>query len=449
MKQVIILGGGESGVGAALLAQKVGDRPFVSDAGQIAAQYQDILNDNGIAFEMGDHSIESFFDADVIVKSPGIPGHVPVIDQLRRRGKPIISEIEYGFRHCRSRIIAITGSNGKTTTASLAHHLLQLCGEKVWLGGNIGQSFAAMVAQDEQPDWYVLEVSSFQLDDIDTFRPEVGVLLNITPDHLDRYEGSMDLYAAAKLRMAENQTASDVFLYNREDRETCRRLHWIEGRPELRSFGLTGTPAADAWLHQGRLTLREGRDQVGFAIETMKLLGPHNQLNALAAVLAVRAASGCETGIRVGLDSFKPIPHRLEPVAEIDGVRYINDSKATNVDAVKYALEAMADREGKVIWLAGGIDKGNDYDPLKRLVTDRVRAVVFLGEYELEKFRREFPYQDLHPVGSMADAVAQAQQLAQPGDSVLLSPACASFDLFQHYEDRGEQFKREVERLRA
>lgn len=449
MKQVIILGGGESGVGAALLAQKVGNRPFVSDAGQIDAQYQDILNDNGIAFETGGHRIESFFDADVIVKSPGIPGHVSVIEKLRRRGKPIISEIEYGFRHCHSRIIAITGSNGKTTTAALTHHLLQLCGEQVWLGGNIGQSFAAMVAQAEQPDWYVLEVSSFQLDDIDTFRPEVGVLLNITPDHLDRYEGSMDRYAAAKLRMAENQTASDIFIYNREDRETCRRLHWIEGRPELRSFGLMGSPAADAWTNQGRLSLREGREQIGFMAQDMKLLGPHNQLNALAAVLAVRAASGCETGIRVGLESFAPIPHRLEPVAEIDGVRYINDSKATNVDAVKYALEAMADRAGKVIWLAGGIDKGNDYDPLKRLVADRVRAVVFLGEYELEKFRREFPYQDLHPVGSMVDAVAQAQQLAQPGDSVLLSPACASFDLFQNYEDRGEQFKREVERLRV
>ena len=448
MHKVIILGGGESGVGAALLAQKVGDRPFVSDAGQIPAQYQAVLNDNGIAYEMGGHRIESFFDANVIVKSPGIPGHVPVIETLRRRGKPIISEIEYGFRHCRSRIIAITGSNGKTTTAALTHHLLQLCGEKIWLGGNIGQSFAAMVAKDEQPDWYVLEVSSFQLDDIDTFRPEVGVLLNITPDHLDRYEGSMDRYAAAKLRMAENQTESDVFIYNREDRETCRRLHWLEGRPELRSFGLMGTPAADAWINQERLALREGRDQIGFMTQEMKLLGPHNQLNALAAVLAVRAASGCETGIRVGLESFKPIPHRLEPVAEIDGVRYINDSKATNVDAVKYALEAMADRDGKVIWLVGGIDKGNDYDPLKRLVADRVRAVVFLGEYELEKFRREFPYQDLHPVASMAEAIVQARQLAQPGDSVLLSPACASFDLFKNYEDRGEQFKREVERLR-
>jgi UDP-N-acetylmuramoylalanine--D-glutamate ligase len=444
MKKVIILGGGESGVGAALLAQKVGDQPFVSDAGSISAQYQAQLQENGIAFEAGGHSIDSFFDADLIVKSPGIPGHVPVLEQLRRRGKPILSEIEYGYRHCHARILAITGSNGKTTTASLAYHLMQLCGETAWLGGNIGTSFSALVAKDEQPAWYVLEVSSFQLDDIDTFRPDVGVLLNITPDHLDRYEGSIDQYAAAKLRISENQRAEDVFIYNREDRETCRRLHWIEGRPSLRSFGLKGAPAADAWLNQGLLTLREDSGQLGFSSAEMHLLGPHNQLNAMAAILAVRAASGCETGIRQGLTSFQPIAHRLEPVATHSEVRYLNDSKATNVDAVKYALEAMAADQVQVIWLAGGIDKGNDYEPLKRLVAEQVRAVVFLGEYLLDQFRREFPDKSIYPVGSMAEAIQVAQQLAQPGDTVLLSPACASFDLFKNYEDRGAQFKQEV-----
>lgn len=441
MAKIIVLGAGESGLGAALLAKKVGDQVLVSDAGKVTAQYREELEAHGIAFEEGGHSIDSFFEADLIVKSPGIPETAPPVRALRARGKRIVSEVEYAFRHTSSRILAITGSNGKTTTASLVHHLLKLCGEKAKLGGNIGESFARLVAQGNEPEWYVLEVSSFQLDDIDQFRPDIGVLLNITPDHLDRYGGSMDRYAAAKFNLGKNQRPEDLFIYNREDPESMRRMHWIDGRPQLRSFGLHGSPAADAWFNQGLLTLREGRDQLGFRTEEMKLLGPHNHLNALAALLAVRAASGCETGIRTGLSSFEPIAHRLEPIVDLDGVRYINDSKATNVDAARYALEAM---DRPVIWLAGGIDKGNDYGPLGALVSRRVRAVVFLGEYELEKFRLSFPYTDVHPVPDMASAVEKSRQLAQKGDAVLLSPACASFDLFKNYEDRGEQFRQAV-----
>ncbi len=441
MAKVIILGAGESGVGAARLAQQVGDQAFVSDAGQVAAQYRSELENNGIAFEEGGHSIESFFDADLIIKSPGIPGTAEPIQRLRRRGKKIISEIEYAYRHAKGKIIAVTGSNGKTTTSSLIQHLLKSCGEKVALGGNIGRSFASLVAEGKKVDWYVLEVSSFQLDDIEQFRPQIALLLNITADHLDRYQHSMDHYAAAKFRIGKNQQPSDIFIYNREDRETCRRLHWIDGCPELRSFGLQGSPAADAWLNHGRMTLRQDHHQLSFSTSEMKLLGLHNQLNALAALLAVRAVSGCETGIRDGLKTFQPVPHRLEPIAEIDGVLYVNDSKATNVDAVKYALEAM---ERPVVWMAGGIDKGNDYGDLRPLVGQKVKQAVFIGSYELDKFRRSFPGLTVHPVDGMPAAVSMAQNLAQPGDVVLLSPACSSFDLFPHFAARGEAFRQEV-----
>ncbi len=444
MARVIILGAGESGIGAALLAKKTGDNVLVSDAGQVAAQYREELTANGIAFEEGGHSIDSFFEADLIVKSPGIPEHAPPVKQLRARGIPIVSEVEYAFRHTQSRILAITGSNGKTTTASLVYHLMMMCSVKVKLGGNIGKSFARLVAEEDQPDWYVLEISSFQLDDIQQFRPDIALLLNITPDHLDRYGNDFDRYAAAKFKLGQNQGPKDVFIYNREDPETVKRLHWIEGRPELRSFGLIGTPAGDAWINQGLLTIRENRDQIGFLAEEMKLLGPHNHLNALAAILAVRAVNKCETGIRRGLASFEPISHRLEPIATIDGVTWINDSKATNVDATRYAIEAM---DKPVVWLAGGIDKGNDYGPLMRLVEEKVKAVVFLGEYELEKFKNEFPQKPIHPVADMKSAVDTASQLAEMGDVVLLSPACASFDLFKNYEDRGEQFRKAVEKI--
>ncbi len=444
MAKVIVLGGGESGVGAARLAQKVGDQVWVSDARQIQAQFQSILKENNIPFEEGGHSIESFFEADVIVKSPGIPGDLPFLQELRGRGIPVISEIEYGFRHTSSKILAITGSNGKTTTTLLVNHLMRTCGESVVVGGNIGASFAGLLADGASPKWFVLEVSSFQLDDIVTFRPDIALLLNITPDHLDRYGGSMDHYAAAKFAIAQNQAAGDVFIYNREDRETVRRLHWIEGKPELRSFGLMGSPAGDAWINQELLALREGRDQYGFPLADLKLLGPHNQLNALAALLAVRAASTCETGIREGLTTFQPIPHRLEPIGQKEGVRFVNDSKATNVEATRYALEAM---DGSTIWLAGGVDKGNDYRELQELVDGKVKAVVFLGEYEQEKFRSSFPQTPFYPVNHMKSAVVTALDLAEAGDQVLLSPACASFDLFKNYEDRGDQFRAQVRKL--
>lgn len=430
MPEVVVLGGGESGVGAALLAKKQGLSVLVSDYGQIKAQYEKVLIEHKLPYEMGGHSIESFFDAKVIVKSPGIPGNVPVIQQLQQKGISVISEIEFAYRYAQAPIIAITGSNGKTTTTALLHHLLVGAGVNAALGGNIGYSFAALVAQANQPDVYVLEVSSFQLDDIEAFRPHIALLLNITPDHLDRYSQSMDAYALAKFRIAENQRAEDVFIYSAEDPETQVRLDWIAGLAKQERFGLS---KGNGRIYEEHLYLDDGWE---FPLAQTQLLGPHNQMNMLAALLAVRAWGVDLANIETALASFQPIAHRLEPVRTFEAVQYINDSKATNVDAVKYALAAVS---APIVWLAGGVDKGNDYEALKPLVEEKVKQIIVLGPAD-EKFRTTFS-KPINTVGSMKEAVAIAKQVAQRGDTVLLSPACASFDLFRNYIDRGDQFR--------
>lgn len=436
MGKVIVLGAGESGVGAALLAKKLGKEVFVSDANQVKTQYKSFLRENEIPFEEGKHTKESFFDAEIVIKSPGIPPWVPLVKEFVEKGVEVISEIEYGFRYAQAPIIAITGSNGKTTTTSLVHHLLLNEGVNAFLGGNIGKSFALQVATLPKPEVYVLEVSSFQLDDCVQFRPDVGVLLNITPDHLDRYKGSMEAYAASKFRISMIQEKEDVFIYNREDPWTMKTLRslkkagGIEAKAE--SFGMN--EGGSAWMDKDKLYLDDGQS---FPKKELQILGPHNHLNALAALLAVRAFG--KLGKARGLNTFRPISHRLEPVGEFDGVNFINDSKATNVDAVKYALQAV---DQPIIWMAGGIDKGNEYQEIRELVADRVKAIIVLGEHD-EKFRSDFQ-KPVFQVSSMKEGVEKAKQLAESGDTVLLSPACASFDLFRNYEDRGDQFRNEV-----
>ena len=437
--KIAILGAGESGVGAALLAQKTGAEAWVSDKGRIAEKYEQVLREHQIPFETGQHTEEKFFEADIIVKSPGIPDRAPLVQALKAKGKPVISEIEFAARHTGARIIAVTGSNGKTTTTSLIFHLVKAAGLDAGLGGNIGNSFAWLVATTSHA-WYVLEISSFQLDDIVEFRPDIAVLLNITPDHLDRYDYRMENYAAAKFRITENQRNADLFIYGASDPVTAETLAHTAVAARKMGFAEAKGPGIAAWMEGMEMVLESG-----FRMDTgdMKLLGRHNALNAMAAVLAAQAAGLDDEEIRAGLRSFQPIEHRLEPVATVAGVAYINDSKATNVDAVGYALESM---KKPTIWLAGGVDKGNDYVPLVHHVREKVKVIIVLGEY-IEKFFQHFDHQDIYQVMSMQEAVQLASGLAVPGDTVLLSPACASFDLFKNYEDRGKQFKEAVNDL--
>lgn len=441
MQKIAILGAGESGVGAALLAQQQGASVWVSDAGKIADRFISVLKKHAIPFEEGSHTIDKFFDSDLVIKSPGIPEHAPIMREISAAQRPVISEIEYAFRLTGARIIAVTGSNGKTTTTSLIWHLLQAAGIKAALAGNIGKSFAWQVATDPQ-EIYVLEISSFQLDDIVDFRPEVAVLTNITPDHLDRYGYSLDRYGKAKFRITENQQLTDSFVYCLEDPETLRQMEVHEVAAQPWGFGLTrGLEGSRGWTKGSRLIL-DGA--IWGDVERSQLLGQHNQRNMLAALLAVKAFGVSHSeALEKGLYSFKAIEHRLEKVREPQGVLFINDSKATNVDAVYYALEGMS---RPTIWLAGGVDKGNEYEVLQPLVRDKVKAIIVLGQHS-EKFYRDFPETPTQQVDNMAEAVALANELASPGDAVLLSPACASFDLFQNYEDRGRQFKEAVMRI--
>ena len=436
--KIAILGAGESGVGAALLARQQGATVWVSDAGQIQEKYRQVLSKHDLPFEEGKHTEATFFEADIVIKSPGIPGSAPLVQALAAAGKPVISEIEFAARHCPGRIIALTGTNGKTTTTALTHHLMQAAGLDAALGGNIGRSFAGLLAESRAYDWYVLEISSFQLDDIQDFCPDIALLLNITPDHLDRYEGSMDRYAAAKFRITENQQSAHHFIYAADDPGMATRLAQHPTRAQRLEFGLKAQADRAAWM-EGSLMQVLGKPLLDFS-ET-QLLGPHNQLNALAAALAVLTAGGSREKVAAGLRSFRAIEHRLEPVGTFGGVTFINDSKATNVDAVGFALQSMT---GPTLWLAGGVDKGNDYGPLAKEVDKWVKGIVVIGGGG-EKLRQAFPKQPLWQTESMQEAVTVAREQAEGGDTVLLSPACASFDRFRNYEDRGRQFKAAIQ----
>lgn len=440
MKKVVILGAARSGVGAAILAKEQGMEVFVSDFGQIKPEFRERLTDEGIDFEEEGHSMDRILSADAIVKSPGIPEKAPVIKEIRKAGIEILSEIEFGYRFTEAKIIAITGSNGKTTTTSLIWHLMKEAGYDVGLGGNIGHSFALQVAR-EPHEYYVLELSSFQLDDISTFSPDIAVLLNITPDHLDRYHYEIDRYAAAKLNIAAYQNKKQLLIYNLDDPITMQHIDKLSSPVIKTGFSYDRKDSSSAWMEGTQIQMGASH----WDYSKMQLIGRHNALNSMAAIMATKAVGLTDQQIETGLSTFEAIEHRLEPVAEIAGVRWINDSKATNVDAVWYALESM---DRPTVWIAGGVDKGNDYSVLTELAKEKVKALVVLGE-DKDKFFTVFkPLVKVKQEMTMVAAVETAHELAENGDCVLLSSACASFDLFNNYEDRGRQFKKAALALR-
>jgi UDP-N-acetylmuramoylalanine--D-glutamate ligase len=451
-KNIIVLGAAESGVGAALLAQAKGHVVFVSDRGAIQPDYKEKLTQAGIAFEENQHTLDRILQADEVIKSPGIPEKAPVIKALRERGISIISEIEFASRYTQARYIAITGTNGKTTTTLLTYHLLKEAGYNVGLAGNIGYSLAEQVIENKF-DYYVLELSSFQLDDIEYFNPWVAVLLNITPDHLDRYNYSMAEYAQAKLRIVRNQDSSSYFIYNADD-ENIQRFFMAALRPMQQmpfslhhrpDFQLAGYYEEDARL---RIDLMPGYyegEKEHISTINSPLIGEHNRQNVLAAVLAARVAGVSIAQIEQALGTFHNADHRLQLVKQVNGVDFINDSKATNVEAAWYALDGV---KRPIVWIAGGTDKGNDYAPLQPLAQQKVKALVCLG-VDNAKLRAAFAdyVPHLEETQRMNEAVQRAAALAEPGDVVLLSPCCASFDLFKNYEDRGRQFAAAVAEL--
>jgi len=446
MKKLVVLGAGESGVGAALLGRIKGFEVFVSDFGTISEQYRQTLTDEGIAFEENTHSFSRILDAQLVVKSPGIPNTAPIIKSIQESEIEIISEIEFASRYTDARIVGITGTNGKTTTTLLTYHILKRAGLNVGLAGNVGNSFAAQVAQKDF-DYYVLELSSFQLDEISSFRPAVSVILNITPDHLDRYEGDIYKYAAAKFKIAENQTSEDFFLFNADDPIIANLME--HKRIKAQKMGFTVHPSDKegnlGYTDDQELVINLNNDPLRMSIHDLALSGKHNAYNSMAAGMASKLLGVRKETIRECLSDFQEVEHRLEPVLQVHGVSYINDSKATNVNSTWYALESM---NQPVVWICGGVDKGNDYEQLKALVGDKVHTLVCLG---VDNGKIKTAFGDLvdhvAEAASMDEAVKAAYQAAKKGDIVLLSPACASFDLFENYEDRGRQFKEEVRKL--
>ena len=446
MKNIVVLGGGISGYGSAVLAKKKGHKVFLSDAGRVAERYAKVLDEWGVEWEQGGHTMERILAADLVVKSPGIPEKAEVVKALRAQNRPIISEMEFAAKYMgKARTICITGSNGKTTTTSLIYKIMRDAGVNVALGGNIGESFAYQVATAEY-DWYVLELSSFQLDGMYDFRADVGVLMNITPDHLDRYDYSFQNYVDSKMRITQNQHSRSYFVYSADDEVIAAEL---EKHPEMRMRQLpfaakaaVASGAGDAFLVDGEFTARVGKKAVTIDTSKMKIKGLHNAYNAMAAALATLAAGVEAEQIARSIYEFSPVEHRLEPAGEKDGGLWINDSKATNVDSVWYALESMT---RPVVWIAGGTDKGNDYEPLKGFARQKVKALICMG-VDNDKLVREFEgvVPRVISTSTLEDAMRAAKAEATQGDVVLLSPACASFDLFKNYEQRGELFKQWV-----
>ena len=444
MKRLVVLGGGESGVGTAILAKKENFDVFLSDMGQIKDKYKQLLEEHGIAYEEGQHTEELILNADEVMKSPGIPKKAALIQKLEEKGVSIISEIEFASRYTDAKIIAITGSNGKTTTTSLMFHILKQAGLNVGLGGNIGKSFAKSVAEDNF-DYYVLEVSSFQLDDIKTdFKPYVAILLNITPDHLDQYNYQFDLYAKAKFRITENQDENDYFIYNLDDPKTMEMIDQIDIRAHRKPFTMMDA-TNEAYANNELFRVNDSNGDFTMLVNDLGLIGKHNVSNSLAAAVAAKIIDINNEDLKKSLSDFKSVEHRLEPVLTIGGIDFINDSKATNVNATYFALESMTK---PVVWIVGGTDKGNDYNEVLPFVKKKVKAIVCLGVDNAKIVDFFSPYIDtIVETNTMKDCVEQSYKLATKGETVLLSPACASFDLFNGYEDRGDQFKENVRKL--
>ena len=438
--KIVVLGGGESGVGAAYLAKKKGLNVFLSDKGAIKDEYKKQLVNAGIEFEEEQHDEARILEADWIIKSPGIPKKAEIIFKINQKGIRLSSEIEFASEFTDAKIIAITGSNGKTTTTSLIYHILKNDDLKVGLGGNIGKSFAKQVA-DENFDYYVLEVSSFQLDDIQNFRPYISLLLNLSQDHLDQYNYNYEEYALAKFRIAENQENDNFFIYNKDDEMSLSLLGKLEIKAKMIPFSTKEKLKEGGFIDDDKITVKLA-DEFSMKVEELSLVGNHNIANSLAASIAGKILQINNESIRNSLMTFQAVEHRLEQVAEINGVKFINDSKATNVNATYYALESM---KQPTIWIVGGVDKGNDYTEIEDLVKKKVKAIVCLGidnQKIIDFFQDKM--ESIYSTSSMQEAVKVSKSLAEKGDTVLLSPCCASFDLFNNYEDRGNQFKKEI-----
>lgn len=445
MKELVaILGAGESGVGSAILAQKKGYGVFVSDLGKIKEKYKNVLSDYNIDFEEEQHSEDKILSATLVVKSPGIPETASLVVRLKEKGIPVISEIEFGGRFTSAKTICITGSNGKTTTTLLTYHILKNAGLNVGLAGNVGKSFAWQVAE-ENFDIYVVELSSFQLDGMYEFRADVAILMNITPDHLDRYNYDMKNYIASKFRILQNQTYTDYFIYCSDDEVIKNELNKREIQPVQIPFGLGMAAEPGAGVQENRIIINFLENQFSMSILDLSLQGKHNTYNSMAAGIASMVFKIKDANLRESMSDFTGVEHRLERFLKVHGIEFVNDSKATNVNSTWYALESV---HKPIVWIAGGVDKGNDYSMLQGLVANKVKAIVCLGKNNTklhDAFEGAVP--DIVDTSSMEEAVKAAYYLARNGDTVLLSPACASFDLFENYEDRGNQFKKEVRYL--
>ncbi|MCC9165681.1 UDP-N-acetylmuramoyl-L-alanine--D-glutamate ligase [Pontibacter harenae] len=442
--KLAILGAGESGVGAALLAKAKGLEVFVSDQGQVKEQYKAKLNNANIPFEEGEHTFNQILEADEIIKSPGIPDKAAIIQEAAKREIPVISEIEFAGRYTNAKFICITGTNGKTTTTLLTYHLLKSAGINVALAGNVGESLAEKVIENKY-DYYVVELSSFQLDNMYQFKAHIGVLLNITPDHLDRYEYSMEKYAASKLRIAQNMAGADFFVYNTDDENIAKAFDHATFGGTVVPFSLQGAEDAKVKFENGRVEVEVKFYEGKVDVSKSPLIGKHNQYNTMAAVAVAKLMKVSDEEISKALETFQNAEHRLQKVGVAKEVTYVNDSKATNVEAVYYALEGI---KQPIIWIAGGVDKGNDYSVLEDLAREKVKVLICLGKDNKklqQAFNRIVPI--VAETTSIEYAVRLGRSLAEAGDVVLLSPACASFDLFNNYEHRGQRFKEAVEKI--
>ncbi len=444
-KKIAILGAGESGTGAAVLAKKQGFRVWLSDSGKIKEKYKNVLSHHEIAFEEGQHTTEQIFDADEVIISPGIPLTAPLVKKIKDKRIPVISEIEFAARYTKASKICITGSNGKTTTTLLVYHILKNAGFHAGLAGNIGESFAMQVATHDY-DWYVLEISSFQLDSMFAFKADIAILTNITPDHLDRYDYKFENYIDSKFRITQNQTYDDSFIYCLDDEVSAAEV----GRRKLKAkiyttTCLTANSSANAFCFENKIHINLNNNHFTMTLEELALQGKHNVYNSMAAAIGANLLGIRNESIRQSLSAFENVPHRLEYVARIHGIDFINDSKATNVNSAWYALETV---DTPVIWIAGGIDKGNDYSKLEKLVADKVKAIICLG-VDNSKIIKLFAdkVDAIYETQSAEQAVLTAYTIGKKGDTVLLSPACASFDLFESYEERGDKFKQAVRNL--
>lgn len=444
MKKLVVLGAGESGVGTAILGKKEGFNVFVSDKGNIAEKYKNVLEHYEIDWEEAQHTEAKILEANVVMKSPGIPDKVPLVQQLKEQGIPVISEIEFASKYTNATLVGITGSNGKTTTTMLTHHLLQQGGLTVNMAGNIGDSYAKMVAENDAP-YYVLEISSFQLDGIETFKPHITVITNITPDHLDRYAYKFDNYIASKFRIAKNQTKEDYLIYDADDEVITS---WLEKHPvqsTLLPFSVSKKITPGAYLENNNIIINVNNQITTMSTDVLALEGVHNVKNAMAASTVAQLLKIRKQSIRESLQNFQGAEHRLEKVLKIQHVQYINDSKATNVNATFYALDSV---KTPMVWIVGGQDKGNDYSPLYPIVREKVKAIICLGVDNAKIIEAFGNIVDIMvETTNMNEAVKIASKIADREETVLLSPACASFDLFKNYEDRGQQFKNAVRNL--